>query len=270
MNLYLLVEGRRTEMAIYPAWIELMLPQMRRIFRPFDVKENNYYIVSGFGFPNLLGHIKNCAKDIDRYPEFDYLLICLDSDDESISSRIREVEQALNSPDSWPEQSRVKVVVQRKCIESWLLGAPLMEKAKSKPAAQPFLSFYDVTRNDPEKMGKPNDYHGSASGFHCTYLTMLCESIGTFYSKRNPQVACTQEYVDGLYHRVHQTQHLSSLRNLFDFLDYLATDPPPPIPRAPRPMKEDTPPRIQEETNSFGAVGRHAEDLKVITKEPLL
>ncbi len=50
MNLYLLVEGRRTEARIYHSWIARLFPGVRLAERPEDVTENCFRLISGGGY----------------------------------------------------------------------------------------------------------------------------------------------------------------------------------------------------------------------------
>ena len=55
MNLYFLVEGRQTEARVYPAWLAHLLPHYSRVSSPDAINKNNYFLVSGEGYPRLLG-----------------------------------------------------------------------------------------------------------------------------------------------------------------------------------------------------------------------
>jgi hypothetical protein len=54
MNIYFLVEGRRTEKKVYPKWISILLPELSEVKNVFLVRNNNYLVFSGNGFPSLL------------------------------------------------------------------------------------------------------------------------------------------------------------------------------------------------------------------------
>jgi hypothetical protein len=47
MNLYFLVEGKRTEKKVYPAWLAHLLPELQRVQNYDQVNQNNYYLFSG-------------------------------------------------------------------------------------------------------------------------------------------------------------------------------------------------------------------------------
>ena len=58
MNFYIVVEGDKTEMSVYPAWLTILAPTYTRIENAWEVNENNYYIFSGGGIPSIYTHVK--------------------------------------------------------------------------------------------------------------------------------------------------------------------------------------------------------------------
>jgi len=64
MNLYFLVEGRRTERKVYRTWIQHIFPELKESDRIEDVKENNFYIISGGGYPYRTDNIGNTKEEI--------------------------------------------------------------------------------------------------------------------------------------------------------------------------------------------------------------
>ena len=80
MNIYFLVEGKRTEMKVYPKWLSILIPELKRVQWHHEVVKNNYCIFTGDGFPSLLdNHLKNSIEDVNSSGNFDYFVICLDS-----------------------------------------------------------------------------------------------------------------------------------------------------------------------------------------------
>ena len=80
-----------------------------------------------------------------------------------------------------------------------------------------FKSFYDVSDKDPEKMDcyDSNDYSFSNKAkFHEAYLKEMFLERNQRYSKLNPGIAATKEYLGALSERCFQTNHLSSLKYL--------------------------------------------------------
>lgn len=221
MNLYILVEGRRTEMAVYPAYLRHIVPKLTRVDRPFDARENNYYIVSGFGYPNLLGHIENCIRDINKYNNYDYLMICLDADKCSIRRRVKEVTAYLSHKKLWPANTKIKIIIQKKCIETWFLASDLNEPYKSADILSDYIGYYDVFEKDPEQMREPPTYHGSVGDYHYDYLTKLIFAGGDYYTKRNPYVVCKEGYIESLIRRTKETPHLNTFSYFLRFCERL-------------------------------------------------
>ncbi|MGI6030343.1 MAG: hypothetical protein ACOX7F_02430 [Eubacteriales bacterium] len=221
MNLYMLVEGRRTEVAVYPAWLQHELPFLRQVDYPFQARQNCFYVVSGFGYPNLLHHIANCVREVNRYKQYDYLVICLDSDNLEVRDRIIEIENLLDKEHLWPKRAQIRVLVQKKCIETWFLGNRALQQVEPTAQLLPYWNAYNVFERDPERMEKPIHYRGSIGDFHCHYLIHLLEAHGIRYSKRQPGAVCTPEYIEQLRLRTRETRHLRTLRNFFDFCDQL-------------------------------------------------
>ena len=92
MNIYFLVEGKRIEMKVYPKWLSYLVPELQRSTTFDTVAQNNYFIFSGNGFPSLLNnHLRNCVIDINNAGNYDYFVICLDADEQSIDACRQEV-----------------------------------------------------------------------------------------------------------------------------------------------------------------------------------
>lgn len=92
MNIYFLVEGRRTEMKVYPKWLSYLVPELKKVQWHHQVVKNNYCIFTGQGFPSLLDtQLKNSVEDINSSNCFDYFVICLDADEQSIDACKQEV-----------------------------------------------------------------------------------------------------------------------------------------------------------------------------------
>ncbi|MCP4148643.1 MAG: hypothetical protein GY757_12930 [bacterium] len=80
MNLYFLVEGRRTEAKVYPKWLEHLLPELKRVYHCDHIAGNNYFLISGGGYPSIYHHLKNAVHDVNAISGYDYLILCLDSE----------------------------------------------------------------------------------------------------------------------------------------------------------------------------------------------
>ncbi len=118
MNLYFLVEGK-TERRVYPRWIRHLIPSLTRVYVPNEVLENNYYLISGMGFPRLLDvALPNSIADINDSGRYDYFLIVLDADEVTVDERTQEVRARVGEENLTPGDCRVQIMVQNRCMET--------------------------------------------------------------------------------------------------------------------------------------------------------
>ena len=152
MNLYFLVEGRRTEKKLYPAWLEILVPALTRVESLDDIDNCNYYIFSGEGYPSLLNHFQNAVKDYLACGKFDRMVVCLDVDDSTPEERIRVVTETSSA--AGLPNSELTVIAQECCIETWFLGnRKAVSPTPNDTELSKWLSFYNVRQDDPEGYG---------------------------------------------------------------------------------------------------------------------
>jgi hypothetical protein len=114
MNLYFLVEGK-TESKLYPKWIKHLIPNLSRISVPSDADKNNYFLISGGGFPHLLHrHLPDSIDDVNSSGNYDYLVLCLDADEQTVSERLEEVNQFIHHESLILANSELKIIVQNR------------------------------------------------------------------------------------------------------------------------------------------------------------
>lgn len=231
MNLFFLVEGRRTEAKVYDAWIKHVFPHLRPVKHIADFSANCYHIFSGNGYPHYRRRLEQAFWEIGDYPVVDHFFLCLDSDEDEYMARVAEVQRVIDElatkTSIYQKHHRleVHVVVQHCCIETWFLGhRKMMRKEGLSPEFAKMKQFYDVRENDPECMGKPEDYVTRAS-YHEAYLKAMLRERGMTYSKEQPGAVCTSEYLGGLRDRCRTTGHLNSLLQLFVIWERLAITP---------------------------------------------
>ena len=207
MNLFFLVEGRSTEMRLYPKWIEYYFPEFTRVSVAEDAKNNNYYIVNGNGNPGIYKneHIKQCIEVINELGRYDFFIIALDSEEFSVEDTIGHVESKLAelcNQGIYLDSGKVKdvVIVQERCIESVLLGNnKLVKLADSDSILGEYLKYYDIFSQNPEKMGRLT--FNTHAQFHKEYLKCLLKSNGMKYSESHVKNVGTPEYFSSLMER---------------------------------------------------------------------
>jgi hypothetical protein len=220
MNLYFLVEGRRTESIVYPRWLRLLLPDFERIQDPFSLTAkchgNHYYLFDGGGYPNMLKDAVAAAMDLNEIGVFDYFIVCLDTDDESCSAREDIVRHRI-AESGVSLKSTLVVITQKVCIESWFLGNRALFKSKHKDTEYlKYINFYDTSKYDPEYMDKPNYFKDSTAIFHFKYFDTVMRKNGLRYTKGKPYDVCEKEFLEELITRAYFTDHLNSFKKFID------------------------------------------------------
>lgn len=212
MNLYFLLEGKRTEPKIYPKWLSYLLPNYSRVFSLRDIKNNNYILMSGKGYPSILNHIKNSITDIQRFPSIDYLIISIDCDDDTPATRYAKIENKIDEFRNGIDRSKIIILLQNRCIETWLLGNRKIFKHNPQDNDLiKYISYYNVKENDPEQMGNHSGFN-SVSQFHAAYLKKLLNENNISYTKTNPSDTAESYYLEQLIKRINDTLDLKSFR----------------------------------------------------------
>jgi hypothetical protein len=151
MNLYFLLEGRRTEFQVYPEWLRFLLPDLRRIYRPAAAEKNNYYMISGMGYPSLLNYLKTSADEVNEIGKYDYLVICVDAEEETIAHRVWEIWNFVEK-NNVKISCKLKILVQNHCIETWFLGnRHIFTRNPNSKILSEYIKYYNVEHQDPEK-----------------------------------------------------------------------------------------------------------------------
>lgn len=221
MNVYFLVEGRRTEKKIYPKWLSHLVPELTKVDFFDDVKEFNYKLFSGFGFPHLLHkHLRSSVEEVNEAGNYDYFVICLDADESSVEDMINEVNNFMQQEEiALIEKTKLVIIVQNKTIESWLLGNPRIFKRnpRNSQVLNQLVAFYNVSTHDPELMLKEKDFDGSIGDFHFLYLREYLLERNISYTKEYPREVTEEYYLNELIKRNSDTSHIASFRVFLEF-----------------------------------------------------
>ena len=231
MNLYVLVEDGKSGHKLIDHWIPLLVPKLSRARDVNSITDDQYLVFSGLGYPRVLGTnptspsknvLGQTIETINAANKFDYLLIFLDGDDEGAAQRKRRVFEKI---ENYPEhlQCPYFVFIQDKCLETWLLGNREFFPIKISKQFRTFTSHYNVYFDDPELMeNDPRQITTTASLYHERYLRQMMKECGYYYTKSRPDpVMYTPEFIEGLKHRLAQTNHLKNLLEFFEFMDAL-------------------------------------------------
>ena len=222
MNLYMIVEGDRTETQVYPAWLGVLAPHMTRVDNPWNAVNNNYYLFSGSGIPSIYNHVANAVEDIINMDNigihYDYLLICLDSEGIDIPIVEAEVYSKLEERNIKLKNTELVVCVHKVCMESWFLGnRKFFKNNPQDPRFLRYIGFYNVSSSNPEDMTSL-DSELTYAQFHYEYLRLMFRERGITYSKKNPGEVMSSSYLDQLIKRTEQTGDLKTFRAWYDFV----------------------------------------------------
>jgi len=225
MNFYIIVEGDKTEMSVYPAWLSILAPAYTRIENAWNVGGNNYYIFSGGGIPSIYTHIKNAVLDINEIngkggAHYDYLLVCLDTEDESRDYILKQINKELQSSGVSLQNAELLVFEQKVCMETWFLGNQNVFKDNPQNAEYlEYIRYYNVGSDNPEDMGNINaDRFTTTAKFHLRYLKRMLEERNMNYSKSNTNEVQQQAYLQQLIKRFETTGHIPSFGSWYEFV----------------------------------------------------
>ena len=225
MNFYIVVEGEKTEMSVYPAWLSLLAPAYTRIANFDDVNENNYYIFCGGGIPSIYTHVTNAVLDINEInskggPHYDYLLVCLDTEGESRDYIMQQIEKQLKSEGVSLQNAELVVFEQKVCMETWFLGnQSVFKENPQNPEYLDFIRYYNVGRDNPEEMGNMNEKKFTTTArFHVRYLKRMLEERNMAYSKNNTEDVQQSTCLQQLIKRYEETEHIASFGSWYEFV----------------------------------------------------
>ena len=224
MNLYFLVEGRRTEPKIYPKWISYFLPRLSRVYNADEASGSHYYLLSGQGYPSILNHLENAIDEMNEIRVFDHLTLVIDADEETVEARKTEVLNHLNNVNKHLEHGSLKLIIQNKTIETWLLGnSKIFKRNPQDEELREYIHYYNVSEDDPENMG-PNRESGftTHAEFHFQYLKKMLAERNIHYKKKHPDDAMEVPYLEALLDRLNKTPgQLATLEDCFNFFKNL-------------------------------------------------
>ncbi len=225
MNFYIIVEGEKTEMSVYPAWLSLLAPAYTRIANFDDVNENNYYIFCGGGIPSIYTHVTNAVLDINEInskggPHYDYLLVCLDTEGENRDYIMQQIEKQLKSEGVSLQNAELVVFEQKVCMETWFLGnQSVFKENPQNPEYLDFIRYYNVGEDNPEAMGNMDENRfATTARFHVRYLKRMLEERNMTYSKNNTVDVQQSAYLQQLIKRYEETEHIASFGSWYEFV----------------------------------------------------
>jgi hypothetical protein len=111
MNLYFIVEGE-TERKVYPSWLGYLLPELQRVKNPSQAQTNNYYLISGGGYPCLYQEVEAAVENINISQKYNYLIICTDADENSVEYMHQEIREFFGDNQLFLGNTKLQLVIQ--------------------------------------------------------------------------------------------------------------------------------------------------------------
>lgn len=222
MNLYMIVEGDKTELQVYPEWLKLLSPHINRVSTPQEAVNDNYYLFSGGGIPSIYHHIANAAEDIvaleDKGIHYDYLMVCMDSEGQSVNDVEERVYSVLEERGIEIKDTELVICVHKVCMETWFLGnRSVFKNNPQDPKLLSYVNFYNVGALNPEEMTAIDDELTYAQ-FHYKYLKLMFQERHMLYSKNNVTEVVKESYLAQLIRRVEETGDLRTFKKWYDFV----------------------------------------------------
>ncbi|MDM8525337.1 hypothetical protein QUF80_18355 [Desulfococcaceae bacterium HSG8] len=217
MNIYIVVEGL-AERKIFPYWIKILKPELTQVFTIDEVIENNFYLISGNGFPSYYDYIKDAIDTINSTNNFDKLIIAIDSEDQSRQEKYEEVNAFLADKTCTAE---IRIILQHFCLETWLLGNKRVGPRNPKTQElRTFKEYFDVFTDDPELLPDYPIKSLNRSQFAFLYLKKMLKEKRMNYSKGVPKAICHPRYLEEVKRRHETSSHINSFGSFLDAFNF--------------------------------------------------
>lgn len=224
MNVYIVVEGEQTEMTVYPAWLSIIAPNMKRVLDARDLTDDSYYLFCGHGIPHIYQHVTNSVQDINEINShgnnvYDYLIVCLDTENETREDIDNHLREYMVKAGVSPQGFQIIIFEHKVCMETWFLGDRRLFKDNPNGSEMiKYLHHYNVKKDNPEEMESIVPNRWNTAQFHLKYLKAMFAERNLKYDKSDTTVVCSQDYLTELITRYEQTSHLQTFGSWYEFV----------------------------------------------------
>jgi hypothetical protein len=210
------VEGF-SEKEIYKKWIPYANNRLKCVDTIDEVSEDNFIIITGGGYPNLLEVIDDAIETIDLYDGlFDKLLISVDSEEFTREEKFFEMKNHVENKNcSIP----IDIIVQHFCIETWLLGnKKIGPRNPSSVKLKNYKNIFDVLCYDPELLPENEEEELNRAQFAFSYIkALLNEKFRNLsYTKKNPTPVLHHTFFNEVKSRFLNDGHINSFKEFLD------------------------------------------------------
>ena len=210
MNIYIVTEGI-CEKNIYISWIPLLNHTLSNVEKIQEIKNNNFIIYSGDGYPQYFEMIDCAIEDVNNLGNVDRLVICIDSEEMSYNEKYDEISEHIRSKKCIAE---IKIVIQFFCFETWALGNRKIVPHKPKTEiVKEYKEYFDVSNNNPELLPGYSPENLNRAQFSEKYLRKLLNDKGHLsYNKSNPHYVKHPNFYKEVKKRHIETKHIMSFK----------------------------------------------------------
>lgn len=216
MNLYVVIEGEKAVKKLYQSWISYANKDLIPISDLREMKQNNVFILAGYGQPGYWGRVKHAIEDVNSLGNIDRLVISVDSEDCTYEDKLEEAKRIIAKNGC---NADVRYVIQHFCLETWLLGnKTLFRKRPQDSELLSFMKLFDLRTNDPALLPGNKDNSWNRAQFAYRYLRASIRDIygdRASYSKSNPGLAIGEGYFYQVKSTCLNNHHVESFQ---DFL----------------------------------------------------
>ncbi|MBD3265125.1 hypothetical protein GF373_00515 [bacterium] len=216
MNWYVVVEGD-SEKKIYKKWIPFVNPHMTYIDSLRLLTENNFYVISGGGYPNYLETIDDAIEDINSVGQFDRFIVVVDAEEMAFTEKQQELIDYLSNRNI---RAELYLIIQNFCIETWGLGnLKIAPRNPNSPTLQKYKNHYDVSVLDPEDLPKMGGL--TRAQFAYKYLKAMLKDKHNhlYYTKRNPRALMHETFLHEIKKRYLNTNHIQSFKTFLEAVE---------------------------------------------------
>lgn len=220
MNIYFLLEDSKSAFYVWSEWLREMLPNFTQAFQLNDIKDYQYCIESGYGYPAIKKYFIDSLKLIQtKKIKLDYFVLVYDSDDRNdieIENEKTELKKLFNAAKI---SAKFEIIVMKKCFETWLIGNRNVYPYNNDNFHK-YEQFYNASILNPEDMGYPINESSSVGNYHYRYFQeMLKCSVHKNYSKKRPGYAYNRFFLDGMIDRISTSEDLKSFREFVNIVE---------------------------------------------------
>lgn len=218
MNIYIVLEGEAGAKKLYKRWIPLVNPNLIYIDYINEIKDNNFYILAGFGQPYFLQRVEKAVEDVNKNEIFNRLVIAVDSENSDLREKQIEVSKRVDRIGCRVE---VKYVIQHFCVETWLMGnRNMFRKNPGDKELVEYMKIFNVRNNDPALLPPHPEKALNRAQFAYEYLRAGIGDVhsnrGLLYSKKDPGIAAQEGYFHQVKSRCVEKQHIFSFKCFLD------------------------------------------------------